>query len=155
MDWQDNAACRGRATTLAVTDYDDLPQVWAARDLCRACPVLAPCRAWALAMPTREDLSDEVIAGLTPKERRGKRKAREVVATLPSIEEMRERAAKASAANQAKRAQRAALQRVRFAELLEQGHTVGDAARQLGISRRTGDRYLADLRRLGAGREAS
>jgi hypothetical protein len=48
----------------------------AALAICRACPVLEPCRAYALSLRTLDDL-DVILGGLTAAERAAIRRARQ------------------------------------------------------------------------------
>lgn len=60
-EWRDLAACRRTGV-----DFFDEDQTAAALAVCRACPVLAPCRAVAL----EERPPEGVWGGLTPRDRR-------------------------------------------------------------------------------------
>lgn len=46
-EWMDDAACRGMGTDLFFPGRDEPDE--AARAVCRACPVMAECRAYGLA----------------------------------------------------------------------------------------------------------
>ena len=48
----------------------------AAQHICRACPALDPCRAWALSLRTADDLG-VILGGLTPEQRALVRRARQ------------------------------------------------------------------------------
>ena len=56
-------------------DAEDGPGVERARDVCRACPVWACCRAWTLSLPPSKDVAG-VAGGLTVEERQRARRAR-------------------------------------------------------------------------------
>lgn len=83
-DWAEHAACKGQKMV-----YDQFPAVshrptksdrvmeFAALASCRDCPVLAPCRTWAL-QPV-EPAVDHVAGGLTPRQRAEIRRHRERV----------------------------------------------------------------------------
>lgn len=61
--WTEHAACRG-STALMNGDRDDADEALA---VCRTCPVIDACRAWALTTP---DPADGLVAGgLTPRQR--------------------------------------------------------------------------------------
>ncbi|GAA3144642.1 hypothetical protein GCM10010466_39680 [Planomonospora alba] len=65
--WRDDAACAGRA--------HEMSDPRRAKALCRNCPVLAACRAWADRCAAHgEDRSGEVLAGETPSERGARRR---------------------------------------------------------------------------------
>lgn len=67
--WRARAACRDRDPEwffpTAVTGPGHRAQVQRAKAVCARCPVLTPCRRWAL-----EDLADGIAGGLTEHERR-------------------------------------------------------------------------------------
>lgn len=61
-NWLDTAteapACRGRDTnlffpTVNIKGYSQASQVTQAKAICAACPLLGPCREWALRQPLR------------------------------------------------------------------------------------------------------
>ena len=76
LDWQDDAACRGRWALFDGIPPDENPRNrlhprhQAALALCRECPVLADCRQWALT-----DYWDDtaVVGGMTGRQRRQRR----------------------------------------------------------------------------------
>ncbi len=74
MDWRAYAACRDVDPDLffplGTTDAS-LPQIEAAKQICRTCPVSAPCLRWAL-----ESGDDGVWGGTTEDERRSHRQLR-------------------------------------------------------------------------------
>lgn len=69
--WMDQAACRGKWYVFDAADFE--PAV----AICRSCPVLLPCRAWALETPvagvaggmTEEDRIFHRVANLMPEPR--------------------------------------------------------------------------------------
>lgn len=70
-DWRDDAACRREDPELwfpigkgvhGIRQYDR------AREICRACPVIADCERWAAAVRPEYGM----LAGLTPEERRSR-----------------------------------------------------------------------------------
>jgi WhiB family transcriptional regulator, redox-sensing transcriptional regulator len=75
VNWQDMAACRDAEPDLFFpvgTAGPALLQIEAARCVCRACPVRAPCLAWAL----DQGVGAGVWGGATEDERRALRSAR-------------------------------------------------------------------------------
>ncbi len=69
-DWTAHAACRGRDISVFFPEDDrspDDPVVLRARVICAACPVRAPCLAWALA--NKHSAKHGVYAGTTGEER--------------------------------------------------------------------------------------
>ncbi|WP_049568704.1 WhiB family transcriptional regulator [Nonomuraea sp. SBT364] len=66
--WEKRAACRDMPTeTFFLIAYSTrLPEVKAAKNICRECPVLRDCLDWAL----RAGEPDGIWGGLTPSERR-------------------------------------------------------------------------------------
>lgn len=73
-DWADRAACLGQRMHYgahqahnARLSRDDRAFEQDALAICAACPVLAPCRAWALQHV--EPAVDHVAGGLTPRQR--------------------------------------------------------------------------------------
>ncbi|MFI6039474.1 WhiB family transcriptional regulator [Streptomyces sp. NPDC051315] len=69
MNWRELAACRSEDPELffpVTEDGASLPQIERARQVCRRCPVLHECRAWAL----RCGETDGVWGGLTARQRR-------------------------------------------------------------------------------------
>ena len=70
-DWRDYAACRNVDPDLFFplgTSGASLPQIEEARQVCRTCPVSAPCLRWAL-----DSGEAGVWAGTTEDERRSRR----------------------------------------------------------------------------------
>jgi len=55
----------------------------AARNICRACPELGPCREWALAQPASGDTG--IVAGMSPGERDRERRERKQAARLAEL----------------------------------------------------------------------
>ena len=83
-DWAELAACKGQtmfyeqfpAVSHRPTKSDRLMEAQALAS-CNACPVLEPCRAWAL-QPV-EPATDHVAGGLTPRQRHEIRRHRDRV----------------------------------------------------------------------------
>jgi WhiB family redox-sensing transcriptional regulator len=50
MNWRELAACRGSDPELwfPISEEHHTPQVETAKTICRRCPVLEQCRAWAI-----------------------------------------------------------------------------------------------------------
>lgn len=81
--WADQAACKGH-TRLMVCPRpsgnsdrrppEDRVKTQRAMELCLACPVLAPCRQWALTDP--DPAHDMIAGGMTPVERNTHRRRR-------------------------------------------------------------------------------
>jgi len=63
--WVSRAACRGSAPGLFFPEEHKKDTVAAAKAVCAGCPVVRPCRAWALAHPAERG----VWGGLTEAER--------------------------------------------------------------------------------------
>jgi WhiB family transcriptional regulator, redox-sensing transcriptional regulator len=73
-DWRDGAACLHTDPELffpVSTTGPSLGQVDEAKRICQACPVQAPCLAWAL----RQGITTGVWGGTTAEERRAIRRA--------------------------------------------------------------------------------
>ena len=68
--WVARAACRGSDTGLFFPKRYSRESTGAAKAVCARCPVLRPCRAWALAHPGERG----IWGGLTEAERRAARK---------------------------------------------------------------------------------
>lgn len=75
-EWAQFAACKGQTRTMFVDNFPVLAhretalerrQMKDAKRVCEACPVLEPCRAWALTDP--DPAVDGVAGGMTPRER--------------------------------------------------------------------------------------
>ena len=67
-DWIDQAACAGFTTELFYPVPGDHAAVKAAKQICRDCPVIAECAAWA--RDTKEPFG--IWGGMTPRERNKK-----------------------------------------------------------------------------------
>lgn len=78
-DWQDRAACLGQWELMEPADQT-ARAARRALELCRACPVLKPCRRAILERDELQDRSDMVQGGLTRRQRRAVRKKREAAA---------------------------------------------------------------------------
>lgn len=77
MDWRYKAACRNEDPDLHFPDDrkgSSLPQIAAAKAVCRRCPAVTQCLNLAL----REKLDYGVFGGLTPSERREIRQQQEL-----------------------------------------------------------------------------
>ena len=74
--WHDDAACRDVPDLMAPAEGEP-EDTDTARRICDACPVLADCRAWVLALSQEFDPSG-IVAGLTPQQRT-RRRAKPVV----------------------------------------------------------------------------
>lgn len=70
--WVSQAACRGSDTRLFFPVRGDNEAVVRAKSVCRTCPVLSPCRAWALAHPAERG----IWGGLTEAQRHVTRRLR-------------------------------------------------------------------------------
>jgi hypothetical protein len=78
--WAEAAACRNRGPTMEMPGggrghgftIGQRNQIAAARRICDGCPVLAPCRAWAMTTP--DPAVYMVAGGLTPGQRDNVRK---------------------------------------------------------------------------------
>ena len=68
--WVARAACRGSDTGLFFPDRYSRESAGAAKAVCARCPVLRPCRAWAMAHPGERG----IWGGLTEAERRAARR---------------------------------------------------------------------------------
>jgi WhiB family redox-sensing transcriptional regulator len=75
-NWVEHAACKGQTRTMFVDNFPVLAhretalerrQMKDAKRVCESCPVLEPCRAWALTDP--DPAIDGVAGGMTPRER--------------------------------------------------------------------------------------
>lgn len=89
--WRDRAACIGLADVMdppadQVTAARDAGAEWllteAAKQVCRACPVLVQCRSWVVTLPARADVTG-VCGGLTEEERARERRAQPGAAPEP------------------------------------------------------------------------
>lgn len=141
-EWQERAACRGLGHIMHVPDDTDLQAVWAARDVCKACPVIDACNAWAQTLTADTDPEHDVIAGHTWRERRSRRAAARVTTPAP-----------AGGGGALQRA--AAARREAIAELIGSGVSVSETARTLGIAKSTVLRHLQRLSRELAERAVS
>jgi hypothetical protein len=65
-DWQAEALCHGK-TRLFFPQYPGLNDYSAALALCRSCPVIGPCRDWAMNSP--DPVPYAVAGGMTYDER--------------------------------------------------------------------------------------
>lgn len=65
-DWQAYAACRGMEPNLFFESSDSTSEEEMARRICRRCPVLSPCRSYAI--EAGEPYG--IWGGLSPRERR-------------------------------------------------------------------------------------
>ncbi|WP_442965851.1 WhiB family transcriptional regulator [Pseudonocardia sp. HH130630-07] len=135
LDWRAGAACRDVDPELFFpTPIDGAALLAAERralSVCRVCPVLDACRAWAIV-----EQPHEIAGGLTEDERRRARQAMprrpgraEVPAVVPGPSLRTDRAPVIAAGHTA----------------LTAGADRGDIARALGVTRRTVDRWAAAL----------
>lgn len=132
MDFLDNALpCRDEDPELFFITGPgpaSTRQLDAAKAVCRRCPVTAACAEWALS--SGQDFG--VWGGLSADERRAVRRAR--TAGRPC------RAGRRSPRSERARRRADAIARV------EHGDRIDDVAAQVGVSRRTLDRWRADAR---------
>ena len=72
LDWQTNATCNTEKAPvdLFFLDPGDAHLVWIARRYCQRCPVTQECLNYA----DQFSLQDGIFGGLTPKQRRNRRK---------------------------------------------------------------------------------
>lgn len=64
IEWRPFAACRGLDPTLFFADHNDNQAI----HICHQCPVMAPCRYWALEYP--DDQQHGTAGGLSATQRR-------------------------------------------------------------------------------------
>ncbi|MGM0720961.1 MAG: WhiB family transcriptional regulator [Actinomycetota bacterium] len=135
LDWRAGAACRDVEPDLffptAVDGAALVAEERRALAVCRVCPVLAACRAWAIV-----EQPHGIAGGLTEDERRRARRTTlrrtghaEVPAVVLGLSPRTDRAPVIAAGRTA----------------LAAGADRGDIARALGVTRRTVDRWAAAL----------
>lgn len=84
--WLARSACADRAEVMNPPTRN-LHALWAARDVCGMCPVLADCRAWALGLDERTDPGG-VLGAMTEAERtraRGRQRRAEGMSADPGF----------------------------------------------------------------------
>lgn len=81
--WQDQAACRGRSMDMFPRFQKDISYITLARQICRSCPVQAPCLDYALQWPSTD--MHGVWAGKTPRQLAAEQQKRGVKNIRPTV----------------------------------------------------------------------
>lgn len=68
LTWMDDAACRGLDPEMFMPERGDTHKIRAAKQLCRQCPAIQPCRDYGLELAQRYDTYG-IFGGLTRHER--------------------------------------------------------------------------------------
>jgi hypothetical protein len=82
-EWMEEAACRGKTHMMFPNGHKDITYIVGARRLCRVCPVIDPCREYALMFPHTD--MHGVWAKMTPRQLGAEQKRRGIQPVKPTL----------------------------------------------------------------------